>query len=86
MVATISRPRWRECGVRCHSLFFIIHMMVWITDRTPDMVLPPGEDWDQRGMCCSCLCFVIWIDRIYDICIWMLTLSWCCFADVGPRG
>jgi hypothetical protein len=19
----------------------------------PDMVLPPGEDWDQRGMCCS---------------------------------
>jgi hypothetical protein len=20
-----------------------------------DMVLPPGEDWDQRGMCCICL-------------------------------
>jgi hypothetical protein len=48
----------------------------------PDMVLPPGEDWDHRGMCVICL---FYFGRYVDQkCVWMLTLYLGCFADVGP--
>jgi hypothetical protein len=51
----------------------------------PYMMLPPREDWDQQGIC-LCYCFMILIDRIDNICIWMLTLYLVLFCRCGiPR-
>jgi hypothetical protein len=52
----------------------------------PDMVLPPGEDWDQRGM----LVYFMFcdFDSIAYVYIWMDvdSIIVCVCVDVGPRG
>jgi hypothetical protein len=51
----------------------------------PDMVLPPGRTGTNE-VCVIVLCFVILIDIIDYICIWMLTLSLVFFCICGTRG
>jgi hypothetical protein len=49
------------------------------------VVLPLGENWDHRGMCCICYFFFSLVYSIDQTCMLMLTLYLCFFAN-GPRG
>jgi len=54
--------------------------------QDPDMVLPPGEVWDQRGMLVYFMfCDFDSIEYVY-IFMDVDTMVVCVSADVGPRG